>query len=841
MSIDSLNRNTLRITGMASGMDTDEIIKGMLLREKSKIDKIFQDKQIFEWKQEAYRDNISKIDAFRRKYLDVLSSDYILSENKFSSFETSTTDTSGAVSIKASTNANTGDYKVKVEKTAKAAMFTGNKLINSEKAGDLAFPIVIDNNNNELTVGANPPITLTNKTYNNLSELSSEINTKMEEANIKNVKAVVKDGTIKFSNKVNIDDDHNKLNVEIEGKKYTVDVENGYYTLEELASKINTSLSGKKSDDGSTTFPGYTAEADADGLNLVFKKEGEADVNDKVTFSGGTDSGNIVKFDARVNLSSEYTADGDYSKPSIAVDSLSYDKRIISGVNDSMTINIRKADGTFENVNIILDSTAIGSDVALSDIVTDINNKLKNPVQFNGTDVYTDDTNYQLKAEASPDGKLIFKSSISNDINITGTANKTLGMSDTFNIEQSGSDKMSDLIQGQQTFTINGHTFKYDFGAEEDSGDFVGSKNKTFDEILNEIGNEAKVDISYSSLSKKFVISTKETGSSQVINASDASGGSFISTLFGGDISNVKGEDAKVTITEPSGESNTVYKSSNDFTIDGIEYTISDTTTSDITFKVSSNVDNTFEKMKSFIDDYNGLIANINNKIQEKKQYSIKPLTEAQKEDMSEGEIKKWEDKAKQGILSNDSTLEKLLSQMRSAFFEKVEGAGVNLSEIGLSTSPDISQRGKIVIDEGKFKTALKEKPDEIKKLFIQQSPTQPYYSRNASSVERSERYDDSGIFWRISDIINDNVSTFRDTNGKKGMLLEMAGIKGDASETKNILSDRVKDKANQIKELNKKMYEKEDRYYQQFARLETMMNKLNAQQSWFASQMGSQ
>ena len=62
------------MSGMVSGMDTESLVKSMLSGLQTKIDTQNQQKQQLLWKQEMYRDVISKINTFQSKYLDITSS-----------------------------------------------------------------------------------------------------------------------------------------------------------------------------------------------------------------------------------------------------------------------------------------------------------------------------------------------------------------------------------------------------------------------------------------------------------------------------------------------------------------------------------------------------------------------------------------------------------------------------------------------------------------------------------------------------------------------------------------------------------------------------------------------
>lgn len=425
----------------------------------------------------------------------------------------------------------------------------------------------------------------------------------------------------------------------------------------------------------------------------------------------------------------------------------------------------------------------------------------------------------------------------------------------TSKITASVYDKMSNIVSGEVKFTINNQTFHYDFNSSTDYGTpddpVIGAKDKTISDIINDISSKANVNITYSELTQQFTLTSKNTGESQVITNTKDVTGNFLKTIFGqamisdesgylydsdGNLTGtlLKGKDAQVTITEPYSSPVTITKSSNNFTIDGINYTLNSKPASDVTLTVTLNPDTVFDKIKAFIEKYNELIDKINTKLNEKRQYNYPPLTDDQKKEMKDDEIKNWEDKAKEGLLANDSTLSNMLNDLRRAFYDKVEGAGIYLTDIGLSTSSDISERGKIIIDETKLKQAIQNNPEKVANLFAKASST-PY-----SPDQRSQaRYNEEGIFQRINDILQDYIRTTRDSHGNKGILIQKAGIKGDFSEFQNILSDQLKDKDKQINDMIEKLNDKENNYYLQFSKLETAMEQMNQQQTWLTQQLG--
>lgn len=358
----------------------------------------------------------------------------------------------------------------------------------------------------------------------------------------------------------------------------------------------------------------------------------------------------------------------------------------------------------------------------------------------------------------------------------------------------------------------------------------------------------------FSELTGKFTVQTSSTGANSKLSITDASatkdllgklnlGIALVDETTAG--YNIAPQSLSVLITPPGGNPTPVAnRSSNSFVIDSVFYSFSasmDNSAIPLPVKadivVAPNVQNTVDRIKGFIDKYNEIVDKLNTKIDEKKQYTYLPLTADQKSAMKPEEITAWEDKAKVGLLKGDSILSNMLDSMRSAFYDDVKDAGITLSDVGLSTSPDITQRGKILIDETKLKDAIQNKGDQVANLFSKTSTSKPDYSATLNATDRGVRTKEEGIFQRIKDILMDNTRT---TPSYKGMILVKAGIKGDFTEYQNILTKDLDDRQKYIDDMTKRMSDKEDQYYAQFAKLETAMNKLNSQSSWLSQQLGT-
>lgn len=174
---------------------------------------------------------------------------------------------------------------------------------------------------------------------------------------------------------------------------------------------------------------------------------------------------------------------------------------------------------------------------------------------------------------------------------------------------------------------------------------------------------------------------------------------------------------------------------------------------------------------------------------------------------------------------------------MRKALFDKVEGVSISVFDIGISTGA-YYERGKLTLDEAKLKSALMNNFDEVVKLFT----TKPEDSGVNTVNDREkvvQNYNQSGITQRIYDILQKNIRTTRDSSGKKGILLEKAGIVGDASEFNNLIVDEIKAKDSMIQKMLEIMYQKEEAYYRKFTAMEKMLSQMESQSVWLMQQLG--
>jgi len=255
----------------------------------------------------------------------------------------------------------------------------------------------------------------------------------------------------------------------------------------------------------------------------------------------------------------------------------------------------------------------------------------------------------------------------------------------------------------------------------------------------------------------------------------------------------------------------------NTFMINGITVTASEPNVSaDVT--VSNDTDKVFDSIKSFIELYNSTIDDINKKINEKRYRDYLPLTDEQREQLSDEQEKQWEEKAKSGLLKNDSLLAGAVYRMRTSMSTIVDGVyNTNydtLAEIGIKTG-NYSERGKLHIDEAKLKEALVKDPQAVMELF----------------VNSSDNNGEKGIAVRLYDDLTASIT----------MLTGKAGMDVDFSQYDNsIIGKQIEGVNEDINSWEDRLKSIEDRYWRQFTAMEEAMQRMNSQSAWLSNQLGT-
>jgi flagellar hook-associated protein 2 len=269
--------------------------------------------------------------------------------------------------------------------------------------------------------------------------------------------------------------------------------------------------------------------------------------------------------------------------------------------------------------------------------------------------------------------------------------------------------------------------------------------------------------------------------------------------------------------------------SSNKFTYDGVTIALKDDITiGNVTVQVGSDTQKIFDSVKSFVDKYNELIADLNGRLTEKKYRDYPPLLDEQKKDLKENEIKLWEEKAKSGLLTNDSTIQSFLNEMRNSLGSVIENTtGIkSLKEIGINFSNNYKDNGKLVLDEAKLKGVLETNLEDVKKLFTYKGGDE---SSSSTTVTDKIKHNQSGFAWRLYDRVNLTIS----------QLSTLAGSPNTSVDTKSFMAKQMKALDESIGRERLKISSYEARLWKQFSAMEKALQQLNSQGSWLSQQLG--
>ncbi|KOP66203.1 hypothetical protein AMS62_13830 [Bacillus sp. FJAT-18019] len=344
---------------------------------------------------------------------------------------------------------------------------------------------------------------------------------------------------------------------------------------------------------------------------------------------------------------------------------------------------------------------------------------------------------------------------------------------------------------------------------------FEFSKDDTIQDVLTKINSNDSAGLfaTYDEAGRKFIIKSKEYGNDTVKFS-----GTLLTDAFGMDLSKKEdGQPANVVINGA-----TYNPSSNQLTVNGIEITLlketDETTPATITTKPDGK--KAIETIKSFIEDYNKLIATLNSKVSEQKYRSYLPLTEEQKKDMKEDDIKNWESRAKSGLLRNDEILVEALSSMRtllSSSSVKFGDKTINLASIGITTG-EYTENGKLYLhDETKLQQAIEDNPQQVMELFLGSSDGK------------------KGIFDKMYD---DLLGSLGRISSKAGTLKYSSDITASLNE-QSTMGKELTDLNSRISTLAKKLTQIENNYYTQFTAMEKAINRMNSQSASLAGFMG--
>ncbi|KRG15072.1 hypothetical protein ACA30_07780 [Virgibacillus soli] len=366
------------------------------------------------------------------------------------------------------------------------------------------------------------------------------------------------------------------------------------------------------------------------------------------------------------------------------------------------------------------------------------------------------------------------------------------------------------FTQDYASFGINTHTSK---GEVNETIFMTGTD--TLNSVIRKVNeSSAGVTMFYDSFTDQVTLTRKETGKFGDGEKDIQVNGDFMTNILNFDNQIVDdGQNAKFTINGLETE-----RSSNTFDMSGVTITLKQTFGADsiqqaATISVGNDTEQVFENIKQFVEDYNALIKEISDKINEPLYRDYKPLTDDEREELSEKQQEKWEEMARSGLLKGDMVLSGVLSSMRMDMYSTVETNGIfkQLASIGIKTTANYLEGGKLEIDEAKLKAALEEDPESVENLF----------RGNDSEAGK-------GIVHRLYDTVDASMKKLQEKAGRATSTNQQFTLGRELiSVDKSI--DRFEDKLKLT----------EERYWRQFTAMERAIQQANQQSAYLMQQFG--
>ncbi len=357
------------------------------------------------------------------------------------------------------------------------------------------------------------------------------------------------------------------------------------------------------------------------------------------------------------------------------------------------------------------------------------------------------------------------------------------------------------------TVNINGTELEFDLDSD------------TINTVVSKI-SQANLGIkaSYDSTLNRFFLNSTSTGINSEITISSDSANFFsngtnesILDLNLDEGVSYNGQNASIDFGDVTG----LEFAANSVTVNGINVNLKSEGSTTVT--LTRDTDAIVASVKKFVDSYNENLSTLYSKLQEERDLDYKPLTDAQKEEMSDDEITKWEAKARSGLLRNDTLLQNLINNFRGAMsrvIDGIDGEFSSLNEIGITTQ-SFADNGKLYIDETALRAAIAEDPDGVQELFSNSSTTD----------------DEKGIANKIYDLTANGIKYISDKAGSTSSL---------SAVDNSYIGKRLTEMAEAIEDWEERLEDIEDRYYTKFNAMETLINKMNIQSSWLTSQFAS-
>lgn len=875
----------IRLSGMASGLDTDSIVQALVSSYSYKKSKYEKAQTKLGWTQEAWKSLNTKVYSLYSNVSNLRFS------TAYSLKKTSVSDSTKA-SVKAGSSAPNGTQTLKITNTAKAGYLTGEGINASSSSttlaqlgytgGDAKINVNTKDGTKSITLSATSTMSDVEKQlkeaglnasydstykrfYISAKDTGADNDFTLTGANTGGATALYKLGIAvgtstsnpysqydslyggsdaatqqKIENAVaaykssssNIEkytaQSNNLLNAITYGTAYA-DVQDFYRslsgtktesgadidtakleTLAKLGSGRDSAIITKNSDGTYTTYSKTTAK-DADG-NTVYKSEDGKYISAEERYTNGGKTYKKNSDGAYVNVSDEndkYSGDTADLTKTVTYKNVSESKSYVSGSDADTKTYTKNSDDTYTCDGKTYTKRADGKYYAEGEAADSKNGvTITEKVEYTSSTAISDaeaaaDAYKDITKNIDEKALSTYSSNLSTVTAFESTKDTSLTSSDEYTIagltsaihnayDNGGKDAVSNLIAGNGTDS-NAYAAKVAALTTSISSEQTNLDNNKLVKELAAIKDTTSSE--YQTALKNMV----ET----VNSAHDLSSNAQYNTKA----KKVEGEDAEIWLNgvQYTGSSSTF--TINNLTIEALATTGND----EISITTSTDTQGIYDKVKDFLTEYNNIINEMTKLYNASSSKGYEPLTDDEKDSMSDKEIEKWETKIKDSLLRNDSTLNGVMSAMTSAMSQAVEidGKKYSLSSFGIHTLGYLNaadnEQNAYHIDGDEDDTNTSGNADKLMKAISEDPDTIMQFMQKVAT----------NLYTAIGDKMKATSlsSSFTIYNDKQ-------------------MTTQYSDYTKLIKEWETKISDKEDYYYKKFSSMESALTKLNSTQS---------
>ena len=766
----------IRLSGMQSGLDTEALVSALVMGYRTKKEDYEKAQTKLSWKQDKWKSINTKITNF---YSGTLAS------NKLSSaynLKKATINNSSYATVSASTSAVSGTQSLKVTKLASTGYLTGGKISGSgstKLTGSSKLSEV--DGMGSVADGASISVTADGKT--STIDLSSDMTISQFVVKLKNAGL-----TASF--------DENNQRFFISSKSSGADND---FSMTAANSNGKSALEALK-------LQATTADTVAKDIAKYQTIVGQDDYVSKTAENNYKAA--IDEYNKAISSLKDTNTKLDYEKSYLNtfINSLTYEEKTA----EDGTVTSEPTSDSLKTARETLSSKAEELTEKLKDGSLDDSTKAATQLELDAVNAViktvSTDSALSRAQKMSDDGTTSFDSSTADttfagfDTTITENENKIEGYYTKAGISK-GSDGKYDASQVSDTTGLILESYTYEKAVADGNSLATGYQTAAQEQY----DYAQKMVAAYNKLQD----GTATSDDKKLLGLSDSTTTDSTSAV------RIAGSNAQIELNGAVFENTT-----NNFSINGLTIQATALTGNEaVTITTDTDVDGIYDTIKDMLSEYNELIKTLDTAYNAESAKGYEPLTDDEKESMSDDEVEKWETKIKDSLLRRDGTLDSVISSMKNTMLAgiTIDGKSYNLSTFGISTgsyfSSGTNEKGVYHIDGDEDDSTSKGNEDKLKAAIANDSDT---------------------VIKFFSQLANNLYSTLNKKLGTSNSMSSYMSIYNDKE-----MATQYSEYKTKISDQETKISTWEDYYYKKFSRMESALASLNSQASSISGLFG--